>query len=330
MKKIFIILAILISISLSAVPHNMDDSSTATVVMDGRNVVSGWDFTNWVNYFTPSGVTSDSFTADAQYDGLSKEITEIGKTYKYNIIGTSTSSHLRLTDISASVYTIITTGGAFSKSGTFVATGDDIVIYANSAGTTTITTLELVDITNAITMPSTTGNLILDMPLCAPFVAGWDGSNYLVTKDRSYSQADGAVSGATITAESGYLFDKTNDIITISGLTTAKTFSFWMSPTTTTETIFEEIDDVGVSISGGTISYGSWDNCYVDGVDTDTVTTGWHHIVLTSTTNVDISALRMGLVNATYYGGNLKGLKGWSRVLTTTEITYEYNTSWNR
>jgi len=43
-----------------------------------------------------------------------------------------------------------------------------------------------------------------------------------------------------------------------------------------------------------------------------------------------ISALRLGLVNAAYYDGYLKVLKGWSIGLSTTEITYEYNTSWRR
>jgi len=136
--------------------------------------------------------------------------------------------------------------------------------------------------------------------------------------------------GSWTTTAPSYDFDGTDDIITISGLTNAKSIGFWMSPDTITEAIFEETDDVGVSVSSGTMSYASWDNCFVDGIDTDTVTTGWHHIILTSTTDVDISALRLGLVNAAYYDGYLKVLKGWSVGLSTTEITYEYNTSWRR
>jgi len=123
-----------------------------------------------------------------------------------------------------------------------------------------------------------------------------------------------------------YSFDGTDDIITVGNVgTTAKTLSFWMNPVSTTESILEETDDVGVSISTGTMTYPSWDNCYVNGVDTDTATTGWHHIVLTSTTNVDVSAFRLGLVDATYFEGELAEVKANNITFDATQVEQEYN-----
>lgn len=104
-------------------------------------------------------------------------------------------------------------------------------------------------------------------------------------------------------------FNGSTSIIDCGDLGLARALSFWFNPNSITESILEEIDNVGVTISSGTMVYGSWDNCFVDAVDTDTVTTGWHHIFITSTTDVDVSAFRLGLVNATYFTGDIGLLK---------------------
>ena len=144
------------------------------------------------------------------------------------------------------------------------------------------------------------------------------------TKDRTPYGNDGTVSGATVGSDYAD-FDGTNDLITVGNVgTTAKTLSFWINLDSTTESILEETDDVGVSVSSGTMSYGSWDNCFIDGVDTDTITTGFHNVILTSTTNVDVSALRLGLVNTTYLDGQINGLKTYNRALSQEEKTLLY------
>ena len=132
--------------------------------------------------------------------------------------------------------------------------------------------------------------------------------------------------GTWTTTGPAYDFDGTDDLITIGNVgTTAKTLSFWVNLDSTTESILEETDDVGVSVSTGTMSYGSWDNCFIDGVDTDTITTGFHSVILTSTTNVDVSALRLGLVNTTYLDGQISGLKVFNRELSSGEVEYLYS-----
>ena len=77
-------------------------------------------------------------------------------------------------------------------------------------------------------------------------------------------------------------------------------------------------------MSGGTISYGSWDNCYVDGVDTDTITTGRHHVALVSTTDIAMTAFRFGLVNTSYMEGNVADIRPFSYTRTPGQILNEY------
>ena len=127
------------------------------------------------------------------------------------------------------------------------------------------------------------------------------------------------VAGPTGQANSALSFDGSDDLtnaINVSAAGGVRGFSFWMNPTTTTESIFEETDNVGPTISSGTMVYGNWDNCYIDGVDTDTVTTGWHHIVLTSTTDVTMTAFRLGLVNTTYFTGSISDVRPFSMAPT--------------
>jgi len=96
----------------------------------------------------------------------------------------------------------------------------------------------------------------------------------------------------------------TLQLVTFGDCGVARTLKFWIRPDSLTESILEETAGVGVSINAGAMVYGSWDNCFVDGVDTDTVPDeGWHLVVITSTTDVDVSAFRIGIVNVTYLDG---------------------------
>ncbi|MEA2113499.1 MAG: hypothetical protein U9P63_02475, partial [Patescibacteria group bacterium] len=120
--------------------------------------------------------------------------------------------------------------------------------------------------------------------------------------------------------EKAYWFDGDDDLIDFGNIDSIKSLIIRINPNSTTESIFEEIDNVGVSISSGTVSYPSWDNCYIDGKDTDIITTGWHNIALTSTTNIDASAFRFGLVNTTYFNGSNCLILPFNKELTQSEI----------
>ena len=79
---------------------------------------------------------------------------------------------------------------------------------------------------------------------------------------------------------------------------------FWVNLKSTTEQIFEGDPNTHlIHANAGTLTYPDFDNAFVDGVDTNTITTGWHLVVVTSTTDVECSDAILGLNNATY--GNL-------------------------
>ena len=94
-----------------------------------------------------------------------------------------------------------------------------------------------------------------------------------------------------------------SELVTFGDCGLARTLVFWVSLDSLTESILEELAATGIIVTAGTIAYASWDNCYIDAVDTDTIRLGWHLVAITSTTDVDVSAFRVGLVNVTYLDG---------------------------
>lgn len=76
----------------------------------------------------------------------------------------------------------------------------------------------------------------------------------------------------------------------------------------------------GVSASSGTLSYTDFDNAFVDGVDTNTITTGWHCVVITSTTDVACSNLELGHIGATYGDFKCAYLATYSEDLSAAQI----------
>ena len=138
---------------------------------------------------------------------------------------------------------------------------------------------------------------------------------------------NGTNNGATVQQPSvarGYYFNGTSDTISFGNIGNVKSISFWINLWSTTESIFEESSGVGVSVSGGTLSYGSWDNAYVDTVDTDTISTGWKHVVLTSTTNVSLSAFTFGVITASYLDGTVDQIALWTDEVSVSDIETLY------
>lgn len=143
---------------------------------------------------------------------------------------------------------------------------------------------------------------------------------------------DCTVSGsAPVHTAKGWTLPGTDELITIGNIgTNIKTLSFWINLDTTTESILEETDNVGVTVGTGTMVYGSWDDCFVDGVNTDTIATGWHNVMLTSTTNVDMSAFRFGLVNVTYLDAIVGEITAWTVEHEVVRALYYYNNTRGR
>lgn len=97
-----------------------------------------------------------------------------------------------------------------------------------------------------------------------------------------------------------------SQLVTVGDIGKARSLAFWVNLGSTTESILEELAANGISVAAGTMSYTNWDNCFVDGADTDTISASvWHQVVVTSTTPVTMSAFRLGLVNVTYLDGGI-------------------------
>jgi hypothetical protein len=153
----------------------------------------------------------------------------------------------------------------------------------------------------------------LPSPIVNRFQGYWplDEASGSTAYDHSVGGVDGTITGADrikVTDGSRALsFVQANsDKLALGNVGNIKTIGLWVELGSTTEKILE-ISSGGsgfVHASGGTVNYTDFDNCFVNGEDTDTITTDASLLVLTSTTNVNCSALTIALNNATY--GDLK------------------------
>jgi len=116
-----------------------------------------------------------------------------------------------------------------------------------------------------------------------------------------------------------------SQLVTIGNIGLARTIEFWINLDTTSESILEELAATGISVGTGTMAYGSWDDCYINGVNTNTITAAtWNHVAITSTTDVTMSAFRLGLVNVTYLDGGISLVTVYRNELSASTITTNF------
>jgi hypothetical protein len=60
---------------------------------------------------------------------------------------------------------------------------------------------------------------------------------------------------------------------------------------------------------------------YVDGVQGTTITTGWHHILVSNVPGIAVTQLLLAKVATDYYDGVLDDVRLYDRALTDLEIT---------
>ncbi|MDP1690322.1 MAG: LamG-like jellyroll fold domain-containing protein [bacterium] len=64
---------------------------------------------------------------------------------------------------------------------------------------------------------------------------------------------------------------------------------------------------------------------YVDGAVTTTLNNkNWHHVVITTGTNVSASNVPLGVASSTYFGGTLDDPRMYNRALSSSEVTRLY------
>ena len=109
-----------------------------------------------------------------------------------------------------------------------------------------------------------------------------------------------------------------------------KTITFRINLQSTTEKIFEGAsNDLEVYANAGTLTYPDYDNAYIDGIDTDVITTGWHTITVTSSTNVNLTAAKIGIINTTYGDFEIAENQFYSDEKGTTWID-AYHAKWEK
>lgn len=77
----------------------------------------------------------------------------------------------------------------------------------------------------------------------------------------------------------------------------------------------------GIVTAGGFTS----PTIYVDGAVSSTLNDkNWHHVVVTTGTNVNASNVNLGVVAGVYYGGALDDLRLYNRALSADEVARLY------
>lgn len=180
------------------------------------------------------------------------------------------------------------------------------------------------------------------------YIAGYEGSNpfdWRVEKRSSYdgSYADswegypGTFVGPTpVAGRTGQAlsFDGANDYVdggnmssTTISASPIKTISFWMKADDITTRPVINIDgtdkvDIGTNAIVATSFPAS--TIYIDGTAGSTITTGWHHVVITDTIGVIPINFQIGTDGTNYFDGILDEVRLYNRVITSSEITRLY------
>lgn len=104
--------------------------------------------------------------------------------------------------------------------------------------------------------------------------------------------------------------------------------SFWVKPTTSTQSFLQLASGVSVASSGGTVSASGFatPTIYVNGAAGGAVTAGaWNHVVVTTDTALTADAIRLGLVGSTYCSGQIDDVRVFNYALSVDQIKLLYN-----
>ena len=153
-------------------------------------------------------------------------------------------------------------------------------------------------------------------------VSGTGSNGTLVNMNRATSVVAGKIGQAVS-------LNGTNSYINVGvSSTNVKTVAFWFKPNSTTQSILALNSSASITTSGGVLTTAGFTSptLYVDGTITSTVVnTGWHLIVVTTTTPVNANAVTIGLVGSTYFSGVIDDVRIYNRVLSAGEVLQLYN-----
>jgi len=136
-----------------------------------------------------------------------------------------------------------------------------------------------------------------------------------------------ATGTANFLTKNGKKYNGTNSKSVIGNLGNIYGFSCRIKLSSTSEKIIEgAANDKMVFANAGTLSYAEFDNAYVDGVDSNTISADtWVSLSITSSTVVDFSACTLALNNATYGEFEIADLRFHTREWTAAEMVQYHN-----
>ncbi|GIW59895.1 MAG: hypothetical protein KatS3mg087_0961 [Patescibacteria group bacterium] len=156
-----------------------------------------------------------------------------------------------------------------------------------------------------------------------------------MTQDSTQQNRDGTISGALWRTEdlcvSGkcLYFDGSNDAVTTSGTTSnVRTVSFWVRPMTTSEQYVDLNGSAYIQSSTGTLSATGFTSptIYINGqVSSTLVANRWQHIVVTTSTGLSASALRLGQISTNYGQMFMDEFQLYTTALTESQVKSLYN-----
>ncbi|MDO8552761.1 MAG: LamG-like jellyroll fold domain-containing protein [bacterium] len=109
-----------------------------------------------------------------------------------------------------------------------------------------------------------------------------------------------------------------------------KSVAFWAKvATSTTQQNIIDLNGSGANIEivNGVVTANGFTSptIYVDGAVTSTLNnTNWHHVVITTGTNVNASNVSLGVASSTYFGGSLDDLRIYNKALSASEVRRLY------
>ena len=184
---------------------------------------------------------------------------------------------------------------------------------------------------------STTVNVSQNSQMTEGLVGFWSFNggdvNGTTVFDRSGSYANGTLVGSPVRTfgkvGQAISFDGADDVVTVgSSISGVKTVSFWIRPHSTTQSILDLNGTQSVDITSGTVHANgfSGETVYVDGAVSSTVpTTDWHHVVITTGSSFNASALTLGKISGAYFSGKLDEVRLYNQTLSSDAVRQLYN-----
>ncbi len=127
----------------------------------------------------------------------------------------------------------------------------------------------------------------------------------------------------------GINFDGTDDYVSLGNVSSSiSSVSFWIKTRNLTKKIIDLNGTENIETIVGTVTANGFTSptIYVNGAVASTITNNvWYHVVITTNTPINASAVDLGRISSGYFQGSLDDVRLYSKVLSLTEVKKLYN-----